>query len=108
MTAINYGQTYEFEGLGTFNMVVPNAGDYIVDAKIMAPVPVGGGVSSVLPVVKLNNTTKFTGIAGAQGAWVQIVGASAGDTIKLVLSSSNAADQGLNVIKSTVAISQYQ
>jgi hypothetical protein len=57
-------------------------------------------------VVKLNSTTKLTGIAGAEGFYVKITGAAAGDTINMLLSSSNAADQGLNVIKTNVAISQ--
>lgn len=106
MTAINYGQTYEFEGLGTFAMPLPNAGDYIVNGKIACPVPTGSGQSAVLPVVKLNATTKLTGTAGDQGFYVKVTGASAGDSINVTLTSAAGVDAGLNVIKTQIAISQ--
>ena len=97
-----------FNGLGTFSNVFtfPAAGPYYVQGQITLPTLVGGaGASAVVVVVKQNSSTVYTGNAGATG-FGTLINAAAGDTVSLVLSSSNAADQGLNVIKTSMQVFQ--
>lgn len=108
-----FSQTVVAVGLGETDIVVPDAGIYNVDVKHQIPQPTASagsstpGPSQVLTLVKLNSTTKLTSAVGANGAWVQIT-AAAGDTLKVITSSSLAADNVLNAVKTTVAVSVGQ
>lgn len=102
----NFNQTEVFQGLGTLAIGVPDAATYNVDVKSTIPTLInGGGVSALVIVIKVNATTKYTGSAGNMGAWAQVT-CSAGDTINVVFSSSNAVDSALNAVKSVVAVSE--
>ncbi len=102
MAQISQNQT--FDGLGTLALfTAPQAGDYFVDGKISLPSIVGGaGPSSLLVVINQNGSPVYTGPVGATGFYTGLV-CALNDAITVVFSSSAAADQGLNVIKSTIA-----
>lgn len=104
-----FNQTINLCGLTSYSVAVPSAVPYTFDWKISIPTLTdGGGQSSV--VMTITNTTQsttiFTGTAGASGGSCVYGGAAANDVIHFALTSAAAADQGLNVIKATVAISQ--
>lgn len=104
--AINFAQNLVFNGLGTLSFTIPQDGSYRFDGKISIPTIVnGGGPSSLLVVVNQNGSPVYTGVAGAEGFKVDL-SCLLGDVIAMVFSSSAAADLALNVIKSTIAISQ--
>lgn len=110
-------------GLQEFDFSAPSTDSYTVQGTIQAPniVPsgtqgAGGGAgtgtgggpqvnSQVLTVIKLNNTTKYTGTAGDRG-FTTTINATAGDTIKVILSSSLAQDNQPQAIQCTIAISE--
>ncbi len=121
----NFYRTATFTGLTEFDYIVQEAGNYTVRCKLelpslIVPTPTpgaGGGAgtgtnaastqaipSQVVTIIKLNSTTKLTSAAGDRGASVDISGASAGDTIKVILSSSLAQDNQPEAVKCTVAI----
>lgn len=101
----NFSQTLMFEGLGDFSFTVPNADTYMLNGKIQLPrLSEGAGQSAVVCTLKKNASTIQTGIAGADGFGISVA-CAAGDTIHVVLASAATADQGTNVIKSTVSIS---
>lgn len=100
----NYNQNLVFNGLGTLSITVPVAGSYFCEGKISLPTLTnGGGVSACLVTINQNGSPIYTGQAGAEGFKTDIVCAAL-DVIAIVLSSSAAADQPLNVIKSTISI----
>lgn len=104
MAATQYNQNLTFNGLGTLSITVPQAGAYFVDGKISLPsLTNGGGVSACLVTINQNGSPVYTGIAGAEGFYTDISCAAA-DVIAIVFSSAATPDQGLNVIKSTIAI----
>ncbi len=104
----NYAQNLVFNGLGTLSTVVPAAGPYFVEGKLSLPTIVGGsGPSSVVVTVNQNGSPIYTGIAGAEGFYLDVTCAAL-DTIAIVLTSSAAADAPLNVIKMTVSIGSGQ
>jgi hypothetical protein len=94
-------------GLGTYTVAPGAAGPYVVDVKNQLPNLSDGAAanSEVVTVVKVNSSTKYTGPAGADGAKVVVVCDADSDTISVVTSSAADVDQGLNVIKSQIAIS---
>lgn len=103
-----FNQSGTLAGLGTYGVAVPAAGVYVVDGKVSLPKIVDGdtAASSVVVVVKLNSdAATYTGTAGADGFKCDIVAAAAGDVINVITSSAASVDQGLNVIKTTIAIS---
>jgi hypothetical protein len=101
-----FNQSLSFTNLGTITVGCPEAATYNVDVKCQIPTLTnGGGVSALVIVIKHNTSTVYTGSAGALGAWTQVSGVAAGDTISVVTSSSNAADEGLNAIQGYIAIS---
>src|ERR1700722_13749942 len=103
-----FSQTVQFTGLVDTAIGVPDAGIYNVDVKCQIPTLTnGGGVSALVITIKKNSTTEYTGTAGAPGGWVQVT-CAAGDTLHVVTSSSNAADEGLNAIQGTIAVSAGQ
>ena len=104
--ALNYYQNVVFNGLGTFSANVPVAGDYFLDGKISIPTIVnGGGPSSLVVTVNQNGGPIYTGLAGAEGFFVNM-SCAANDLIAVVFSSAAAPDQALNVIKSTFVLGQ--
>jgi hypothetical protein len=116
-------QSTSVTGLQEFDFVVPSTDAYTVQGTLQLPniVPsasqgagggagtgTGGGAqinSQVVTVVKLNASTKYTSAAGDRGFMVGI-NATAGDTIKVILSSSLAQDQQPNAVQCTIAISE--
>lgn len=92
-------------GIGTYTVAVPDASVYLVDCKLTLPTIVGGaGASSVVTVVKVNASTKYTGNAGDEGVRTQVL-CAAGDTISVQTSSSAAVDNVPNAVKCIIAIS---
>lgn len=107
--ASNFYQNLVLNGLSSVSTAVPAAGPYKVDGKISLPSLVAGSSanSSVVAVVNKNGSAIYTGVAGAEGFGVE-ANCAAGDVLQVVLSSSAAVDSGLNVVKSTIAISGGQ
>ncbi len=101
---MQYNQNLAFNGLGTLSITIPFDGAFFFDGKISLPTLTnGGGVSACLVTINQNGSPVYTGIAGAEGFKTDIA-CTAGDVIAMVFSSAAAADQGLNVIKSVIAI----
>ena len=101
---MQYNQNITFNGLGTFSINMPFAGAFFFDGKISLPtLSNGGGVSACLVTINQNGSPVYVGIAGAEGFRADIA-CAANDLIAIVFSSSAAADQGFNVIKSVIAI----
>jgi hypothetical protein len=93
-------------GLNTFSFIVPNAGPYVLSGKLSIPtVTNGGGSSSVVVTVQQNSSTKYTGTAGADG-FKTVLSCAAGDSLAIIMSSSNPDDEGLNAIKANISCSQ--
>jgi len=104
MTSFN--TNIAFAGLCTVTTIVPNAGPYFCEVKMSLPtITNGGGQSSALVTVNQNGSPIYTGLAGAEGARVDMLCAAA-DTIAVVISSSAAPDQPINVIKGVIALAQ--
>ena len=104
IAANTFSQNVQFQGLVETDIGVPEAGLYTVDVKCTIPTLVsGGGVSALVIVIKKNSSTEYTGAAGQQGAWTQFQ-CAAGDTIKVITSSANAVDSGLNAVKGVIAV----
>lgn len=102
----NFYQNFVFCGLGTLTFSAPSTGGYFLEGKTSLPtISNGGGVSSLLTVVNVNGSPVYTGIVGAEGFRTDL-SLTANDTITVVFSSAAAPDQGLNVIKSTIAFGQ--
>ena len=115
-------QTTTVSGLQEFDFNAPSTDTYTVQGTLELPniVPAmsaygtgggagtgtGGGAqvaSQVVTVVKKNSTTLYTSNAGDRGFMVGVT-ATAGDTIKVIFSSSLAQDEQLNAMKCTIAI----
>jgi hypothetical protein len=93
-------------GLNTYSVSVPSAGIYEIRGNVTHPTAQDSGLmSSVVVTVNQNSSPIYTGIAGARGFRVNAL-CALNDTLSVVLSSSAPVDQGLNVIKTTIAISQ--
>lgn len=98
-----------FNGLGTFNMGVPEIGTYVLQGNISLPTISGGSSanSQVVVTITLNSgSALYTGPIGAQGFYLSAPVASANSTFNITLSSSAPVDQGLNVIKTNITISE--
>lgn len=101
------------QGLGTIaTFIAPSTDVYSVQGSITLPTIGNGGVASgatpsqVVATVNKNGSAQYTGFAGAEGFQTNVQ-CTAADTITVVLSSSNTALDGmLNVIKTTVSISE--
>jgi len=105
-------------GLGTQTFNVLTSGMYTVEFKIFIPYIAAGSSanstaaapSALSVVVNLNGSAKLT--VSSPGATQPFVAGSvtlspsAGDTITVVLTSSNAADNALNAIKGIVNVFQ--
>ena len=104
----NYNMNQTVTGLGTIATVtVPTTDRYTLSGKISVPKLPKGSLanSSVVAVINVNGSPIYTGQAGAEG-FESSPFCSAGDIITVVLSSANVVDQGLNVIKTTLSISE--
>ncbi len=100
---MSFNQNLNTAGLNTITLVAPVAGSFFFDIKISCPQLVTDGLASqVVCTLTQNSTTVYTGHAGAEGAHVDL-SCALGDTIVITFTSSAAVDQGLNVIKSTIA-----
>lgn len=100
----NFYQNLTSSGLTTVSFVVPDAGPLFVKGKVSIPtISNGGGVSALVVTIKQNGTAVYTGLAGSEGFYADFA-VAAMDTISVVFSSAAAADQGSNVIKSTISI----
>lgn len=106
MAALNFNQSLSWVGLGTYTFVAPYAAPFVFDGKVQCPSIVTDGVNSAVVVtISQNGTPVYTGNAGAQGFY-EVISCASGDSITIVFSSAAAVDQGLNIIKATIAISQ--
>lgn len=104
----NYTTNETFNGLGTFNIGVPEAGNYNIQGSITLPTIQGGDAadSQVVVTIKINSgSTIYTGPAGCKGFQTTHT-ASANDILNIILSSGAAVDQPINVIKTTASISE--
>lgn len=106
ITYNDFNQNSAMAGLNTYTVIVPNAGPYVIRGKLLLPTIVGGaGPSSCVTTVNVNGSPVYTGNAGAEG-FMTTTNCAAGDTITIVTTSAAAADQPLNAIKMSIAISQ--
>lgn len=99
----NFNQEFVFNGLGTLSTNAPLAGNYFLEGHTSLPtLSNGGGVSACLVTINQNGSPVYTGVAGAEG-FRTTLSCAAADLIAVVFSSSAAADQGKNVIKSNIS-----
>jgi hypothetical protein len=117
-------QTTTVTGLQEFDFIVPTTDAYTIQGTLEVPFvvptaaqgPGGGGIgtgstpglptpSQIVTVVKQNSTTKYTSNPGDKG-FLTGINATAGDTIKVIFSSSQIQDEQLNAMKCTIAISE--
>jgi len=109
------------QGLTTFNIPVPDTANYVVEVQTTLPtIPTTGNTgsgagsqpiltstpslySSLITVINHNGSPVYTSNAGDRSARAQIT-CTAGDTITVVTSSSNPADQANNAVKSTISV----
>lgn len=107
------------------DIVVPTTDQYIVQVTnqlpkadpTMSAYGAGGGAgtgtntgtqtqSAVVTVIKVNSTTQLTSNAGDRGVGPITVQCTAGDTIKVITSSSAAIDKQPQAVQTTIAISE--
>lgn len=116
-------QTTTVTGLQTFIFNCPDSATYGVNCTLQLPnvVPTatqgaGGGAgtgtgggpqlaSQVVTAIKHNSSTIYTSAAGDRGATTSVT-ATAGDTISVILSSSELQDEQPQAVQCTVAISE--
>lgn len=101
----NFNSNGSFGGLSTYIVGVPTTDTYIVQGTLVLPSLARGNTanSSVVVVVKVNNTTSYTGLAGATGFRTS-VNCTANDLISVITSSADAVDQASKNIRTTVSI----
>ena len=93
-------------GLQTFVFSCPDTNNYTVNCTLTLPTAQSLGTnvaSGVVTTIKHNSTTIYTSQPGDKGLQVA-VGATAGDTLSVILSSSVAQDQVINAVRCTVGI----
>lgn len=92
-------------GLGEIDIIAPTTGTYGVQCRLHLPTQIqSGSPSAVVTVIKVNTSTKYTSNAGDLGVDIQVA-ATAGDTIKIITSSSNANDNAANAVRIDWAVS---
>lgn len=104
----NFNVTATTQGLTTYSITAPTTDIYTVDIKTTLPtLTTTGGTqqSALVTTINQNGSLIATYSNGSRGSQTRVL-ATAGDTISVVFSSSNAADQAPNAIKSTIAISE--
>ncbi len=102
----NTAKTETVTGLGTFPLIVNETGFWNVKGTIQLPTITEGATinSTIVVTMNLNGGGAFyTGVSGAEG-FASGTAATAGDTINVILTSAGAADQGLNVVKTTIVL----
>lgn len=93
-------------GLGEIDIIAVNTATYTIRARLNIPsIPQGNGESAVVTVIKVNSTTEYTSNPGDRGLEIQVA-ATAGDTIKIITSSSNANDNAMNAVRVNWAVSE--
>lgn len=100
----NFTAQNSLNGLQTTTLfIAPTTGLYFVNGQLSLPSLAKGAVgpSAVVAVVNVAGSPVYTGTAGATGFQAN-VSCTAGDTVNVALSSSNAADQVLNVVTGVV------
>jgi hypothetical protein len=115
--------TTSMQGLQTYLIDVPNTDSYVVNVTNTLPTitttgNVGSGAgsqpvltstpalqSSLITTIKHNSSTVYTSNAGDKSAYA-VISATAGDSISIITSSSNAADEAINAIRSSISISE--
>lgn len=116
---MSFSLNMSISGLGSQSITMPVAGLLTVDGKlslslesqdVSQPAPPSSppnsapsGASQCVVTINQNGSPMYTGIAGATGFNKELQ-VAVGDVIAIVLSSSAAPDQGLNVIKGVVAL----
>lgn len=92
-------------GLQTVTIAVPVAGTYLLSGKLALPTISEGATdnSQVVTTIKQNGSTIYTGQAGAKGFGCEVI-CAANDSMQVILTSSNAVDQGLNVVQGVISI----
>jgi len=104
LDASPFSYVYASSGLGEIDIVVPTTDTYVVNCRLSLPSQIqGNGQSAVVTVVKVNSTTKYTSNAGDTGLEC-VIQCSAGDTIKVITSSSNANDNAINAVRVRVNV----
>ena len=104
-----FNQSSAIAGLNSYSVALPNVAPYIFNWKSQLPTVVGGGGASSAVMTITDTTasvTVYTGVAGAEGGSCVYSVPTAGNVLQFALSSANANDQGLNVIKTELTISQ--
>lgn len=102
-----FNQSLTIAGIGAETVSIPADGVYSLDGKIQLPrLSDGEGPSGAIMTIvnSTGPTTIYTGPAGADGFKVDTI-CAAGDALTFTLTSAADADQGLNVLKTTVAVS---
>lgn len=104
----NYNSSQVVSGLGATTIQVPTTDTYKIVGKISLPTLPQGSTANSSVVVTITQTTVgtiYTGVAGARGFTI-IQPATANDVFTITLSSANAVDQGTNLIKTTIYVSE--
>jgi len=93
-------------GLQSVTNGISSAGNYDIIGSLTLPGIANGASanSQVVTTVSHNGSPIFTSQAGSEGFTITNLPCAAGDTITVALTSAAAVDQGLNVVKCTVAI----
>lgn len=103
-----FNQNFVFSRIGTQSVTVVEAGPYFVKGKITLPTIVGGaGASSLVVTINQNGSPKYTGSAGAEGFYTNLL-CAANDVIAVVFSSAAAVDALENNFKANIQIGQGQ
>jgi hypothetical protein len=103
-----FNQNIESVGLNTVSVTVPYAGPYFVKGKVFLPTLVDAGIaSSVVITVNQNGSPVYTGLAGAEGFYVD-VSCAANDILAVVPSSGVSTDALANAVKLRISIGQGQ
>lgn len=101
----NNRRSFVMTGLITQATTLTQAGVYSIEGKLSMPTISEGSSadSQVVATINQNGSPVYVGQAGAEGFKAPL-NVAANDVIAVVLSSSAAIDQDLNVIKCVVAI----
>lgn len=101
----NYSKSLSVEGLGATTIQVPTQDYYSISGKIMNHRR-GSTPSAIIVTISITSQgTVYTGQAGAEGFRIRPY-CNANDVITITLSSSSVGDQGTNIVKTTISISE--
>jgi hypothetical protein len=107
-SASGFNQNIESTGLNTISTTVPYAGPYFVKGQFTLPTLVdGAGASSLVVTVNQNGSPVYSGLAGAEGFYKNLL-CAAYDVIAIVLSSAASVDAVNNAVKAVYSIGQGQ